>query len=108
MAFQPLQDLVFRLLCLAAPVSAGASPDHELVDRYVAGDEAAFELLVWRHGAMVLATCRRVLGRAADPTDAFQATFLALVRKAHTIRHGSSVSGWLYQVARRAAFRDRA
>src|SRR5262249_14170170 len=60
------------------------------------------------HGAMVLATCRRVLHHQQDAEDAFQAAFLVLVRKAGSIRKGQSVGGWLFQVAHRLALRARA
>src|SRR5919197_586730 len=67
---------------LGAPGPAGVN-DAELLRRFVAGrDEAAFELLLWRHGAAVLNLCRHVLGDDHAAEDAFQATFLVLVRKA--------------------------
>src|SRR5262245_53803593 len=79
----------------------GSGPtDAELLGRYVAArDEAAFELLVWRHGAMVLRTCRRLLDRTEDAEDAFQATFLGLVRRAGAIGKRDAVAGWLHRVA---------
>jgi hypothetical protein len=56
--------------------------DAELLRRFVARrDEAAFELMVWRHGAMVYNVCHRVLGEAYATEDAFQATFLILTLK---------------------------
>ncbi|MCI0681642.1 MAG: RNA polymerase sigma factor [Gemmataceae bacterium] len=82
--------------------------DGELLARFVAArDQAAFELLVWRHGAMVLHTCRRLLSRLEDAEDAFQATFLALVRQAAGISRREAVAGWLHRVACRVATRLR-
>ena len=79
------------------------------LDRYVAdGDEAAFAALVARHGPMVLGVCRRVLRDERDAEDAFQATFLVLVRRAGAIRDGDLVGRWLHGVAHRVAVRARA
>ena len=65
---------------------AGLS-DGQLLDCFVARREAAaFAALVRRHGPMVLGVCRRVLGDWHAAEDAFQATFLVLVRKADSIR----------------------
>ena len=55
-------------------------------------DEAAFEELVARHGPMVLGICRRWLDNAHDIDDAFQATFLILLRKAGSLRDRDSLS----------------
>src|SRR6266851_7186799 len=61
--------------------------DGQLLDCFVARrDEAAFEALVRRHGPMVLGACRRIAGHMQDAEDAFQATFLVLVRKAAGLR----------------------
>jgi len=65
--------------------------------------EDAFAALVERHGPMVLGVCRRMLGGSADVDDAFQATFLALARRAGSLRRAETVAPWLRVVAVRAA-----
>jgi RNA polymerase sigma factor (sigma-70 family) len=83
--------------------------DGRLLELYLTRrEEAAFETLLLRHGPMVLGVCRRVLGNAADAEDAFQATFLVLVRKAASIRPRDAVGSWLYGVAYRTALKARA
>ena len=85
------------------PPSENATPDAELLRALVvARGEEVFAEIVRRHGPMVLAACRRVLGHADDADDAFQAVFLVLARKATTIR-GANLAGWLYAVAVRTA-----
>ena len=71
-------------------------------------DETAFAALVSRHGPMVLGVCRRALRDEHDVEDAFQATFLVLVRRAGSIRDGERVGHWLHGVAHRVAVRARA
>src|SRR5262245_33759446 len=74
--------------------------DADLLGRFVnARDEFAFEALVRRHASMVWNVCRRVLHHDANAEDAFQAVFLTLVRKAHSIGRRGSVASWLYRVA---------
>ena len=70
--------------------------------------ELAFAELLARHGRMVLEVCRRVLRDPHDVEDAFQATFLVLVRRAGSIRNQDAVGGWLHRVAMRVALRARA
>ncbi len=83
--------------------------DAELLARYVAcRDEEAFTGIVRRHGPMVLGVCRRLLRRTDDAEDAFQITFLVLVRKAATIRKPGSLASWLHGVACRVAGKLRA
>ncbi len=73
----------------------------QLLERFLArGDQSAFEAIVMRHGPMVLGVCRRLLGDPHDVEDAFQATFLILLRKAGTIRDRQVLGTWLYGVAR--------
>jgi RNA polymerase sigma factor (sigma-70 family) len=84
-------------------------PDAELLTGYVARrDEEAFAVLVRRHGPMVFGVCRRVLGNTADAEDAFQATFLVLVRKAAAVVPRSQVGNWLYGVAINTARKAKA
>jgi DNA-directed RNA polymerase specialized sigma24 family protein len=83
-------------------------PDRELLERFVQrNDENAFAMLVRRHGPMVWHVCARVLGNEADAEDAFQATFLILIRTASSRGWHDSVGNWLYLVAYRAAVRAR-
>src|SRR4051794_31700615 len=87
---------------LSALAGTEATPDADLLARFVDDrDPAAFELLVWRHGRMVRAACRRVLADPHLADDAFQATFLILAWKAASVR--GSAAGWLHRVARRVA-----
>ena len=91
--------------------SASGLSDRQLLERFVGrGDgsaEAAFEVLVLRHGPMVLRVCQNVLGDATDAQDAFQATFLVLVKRSGSIRRLESLGSWLYGVACRVAARAR-
>lgn len=83
--------------------------DGPLLERFIAGrDEVAFEELVARHGPVILGICRRSLDDPRDVEDAFQATFLLLVRKAASLRDREAVSSWLYGVALRVTRRARA
>ncbi len=83
--------------------------DEELLDRFVSQrDATAFETLVRRHGPMVLGVCRRLLQHPQDAEDAFQATFLVLVRKAGSLGQRELLGNWLYGVAYRTALDARA
>ncbi len=80
----------------------------QLLERYLERrDEIAFEALVARHGPMVLAVCRRMLADHGDVEDAFQATFLVLVRRARQLGPRDAIGPWLYGVAARVALRAR-
>ncbi len=89
----------------------GSSPEAEdsdahLLERFARErDEAAFTSLMRRHGPLVWGVCRRVLAQEQAAEDAFQATFLVLVRKARSVSKRASVRSWLYGVALRVALR---
>ena len=101
-------NLATQLRRIATAAATGPLPDAELVRRFAdSHDQAAFEVLVWRHGPMVWAACRRVAAHCQDAEDAFQATFLVLVRRLAAIRNPDLLGNWLYGVAVRVAMRAR-
>jgi RND family efflux transporter MFP subunit len=86
----------------------GGASDAQLLDRFAAHrDEAAFELLLWRHARLVFGVCLRVLHDRHEAEDAFQATFLALARHADRIARREAVAAWLHKVACRIALTAR-
>lgn len=83
--------------------------DGQLLDRFIEQrEEAALEALVRRHGPLVWSICLRVLGNHHDAEDAFQATFLVLVRRAASVVPREMVANWLYGVASQTARKARA
>jgi RNA polymerase sigma factor (sigma-70 family) len=91
------------------PLDGGGLTDGQLLARFLdSREETAFAVLVRRHGPMVLGVCRRLLGHIQDAEDAFQATFLVLVRKAASVLKREAVGSFLYGVAYRTALRARA
>jgi RNA polymerase sigma factor (sigma-70 family) len=99
---------------LAALGDAGicsALTDSQLLERFAtnrgAASELAFAALVDRHGPMVLRACRGILRDDHEAMDAFQATFLVLVRKRGSLWVRDSLGPWLYRVACRVAGRAR-
>jgi RNA polymerase sigma factor (sigma-70 family) len=82
--------------------------DAELLERFAAQqNETAFEALLHRHGPLVWNVCRRTLADEHAAEDAFQATFLVLVRKARSVSKKASIRSWLHGVALRVALRAR-
>jgi hypothetical protein len=82
--------------CLFDSGSLTGLSDRDLLDRFSRSAEstaeAAFEALVVRHGPMVQRVCRNVLSNPDDADDAFQATFLLLVKQRDSIRKLESVA----------------
>jgi len=86
--------------------SGDVPTDQQLLERYLQNrDQDAFADLVRRHELSVLKACRQVLRSAVDVDDAFQATFLVLIRRARQVRWQPSLRGWLVAVAHRIAVR---
>src|ERR1700682_3298403 len=105
MAIGHLNNSMRQIRQLALRGGTGIS-DAQLLDSFLTNkDEVAFEALVKRHGSMVLGVCRRILKNPHDAADAFQATFLVLVRKAASIAKRELLGNWLYGVAYRAALK---
>src|SRR5882757_10523350 len=102
-SIEGLQRYLRRLCDEAVP-----SEDAVLLKRVVtANDREAFELLIARHGPMVLGTARRLVDRSHDAEDVFQAVFLSLARLAKTIRHGRALPAWLHTTTCRIAAKVR-
>jgi RNA polymerase sigma factor (sigma-70 family) len=83
--------------------------DERLIELFLAGAsddaESAFDALVMRYRPAVTTVCQRVLDRREDAEDAAQATFVAFIRNAGTIRNRRMLASWLYSVAYRIATR---
>src|SRR5271168_1870662 len=102
-------SMVIQHLRRAALLRSVDLTDGQLLECFVGRREkAALEALVRRHGPMVWGVCRRILHNHHDAEDAFQATFLVLVRKAASIVPREMVANWLYGVAHQTALKARA
>jgi RNA polymerase sigma factor (sigma-70 family) len=98
-----------RGVCETEPSGLRGLKDDQLLARFFRGHEdAAFAALVGRYGPLVFGVCRRILSDPNDADDAFQATFLVLVRKGATLRDPGKLANWLYGVAYRTARKLRA
>src|SRR6266545_2403743 len=103
-SIEALQQYLRRLCDEAVPPE-----DAVLLNRFaLANEREAFELLIARHGPMVLGTARRLVDNTHDAEDVFQAVFLSLARLAKTIRQGNTLPAWLHQATCRIAARLRA
>jgi RNA polymerase sigma factor (sigma-70 family) len=103
-----LDAVAHHLRQIAGSLPGKDVTDAELLGRYVADrDESAFAVLVERHGGLVWSVCRRLLSQPEDAEDAFQATFLVLIRKAASVRKRGALASWLYGVAYRTSMRAK-
>ena len=100
-----------QLLTLFNLGTIGELTDGQLLERFTTqsgeATELAFAALVERHGPMVVRVCRNTLHNSHDAQDAFQATFLVLVKKARSLWVRDSLGPWLHRVAYRVATRAR-
>jgi RNA polymerase sigma factor (sigma-70 family) len=104
-----MSDFLQHLCGTMLPRDGAEVTDGQLLEDYKSRrDMAALAALVRRHGPMVWGVCRRVLRDYHDAEDAFQATFLVLVRKAAAITSTALLANWLYGVARQTAAKARA
>jgi RNA polymerase sigma factor (sigma-70 family) len=109
MASGQLRAAISQLRRLSGRATGCRLTDAQLLDNFVSRrDEASFEVLVWRHGTMVLNLAHRVLRDPHEAEDAFQAAFLVFARRAGSIGNREAVGSWLYKVAYRVALRARA
>jgi RNA polymerase sigma factor (sigma-70 family) len=108
MAVSRLSSFLHRLRRTVLVQGTGGLSDGQLLEYFLASrEEAAFEALVQRHGPMVLGVCQRVLPDVNDAEDAFQATFLVLLRKGASVVPRELVGNWLYGVAYRTALKAK-
>jgi RNA polymerase sigma factor (sigma-70 family) len=109
MAASPTSEVISHLRRTELLRDGAGLTDAQLLADYLSRrDEAALAALVRRHAPMVWGVCRRVLRNHHDAEDAFQATFLVLVRKAASIASPKLLANWLYGVAHQTALKARA
>jgi RNA polymerase sigma factor (sigma-70 family) len=103
---EPISAILDHIRRLGALDSLSHLSDAQLLSRFLANrDEGAFSVILHRHGSMVWRVCQRALRHRQDAEDAFQATFLTLVRSAPSIRKHESLACWLHGVVHRLSIR---
>jgi RNA polymerase sigma factor (sigma-70 family) len=108
MPTSPMSEVLEQLRSVLLLPQGADLTDGQLLECFVSRREpAAVEALVRRYAPMVWGVCRRVLGSVHDAEDAFQATFLVLVRKAASVHPRAKVGNWLYGVAHQVALKAR-
>src|SRR6516165_12238120 len=109
MATNQLSEVIQHLRRTVLRRDGAGLTDGQLLESFISRrEEAALAALVRRHSPMVWGVCRRLLFNDKDAEDAFQATFLVLVRKAASVIPRDMVANWLYGVAYQTARKARA
>src|SRR5690242_1420069 len=104
-----MRQVVQHLRKAALQHEAAGLTDGVLLGRFVDNrDKTALAALVRRHGPMIWGVCRRLVHDHHDAEDAFQATFLVLVRRAASVAPREMIANWLYGVAYQTALKTRA
>lgn len=81
--------------------------DGELLERARSGDSEALEALLQRHQAQVYRFGLKMCGDPQDAQDVLQETLLAMARGVRDFRGASSISTWLYTIARSFCIKKR-
>jgi RNA polymerase sigma-70 factor (ECF subfamily) len=81
-----------------------ADKDAPLIERIIAGDQAAFTELVRRYEGKVYQLALRLTGNQMDANDVIQEVFLSVYQKLHTFRGQAAFSSWLYRITANASF----
>jgi RNA polymerase sigma factor (sigma-70 family) len=109
MAISQMSEIIQHLRTTVLAGNVTGLTDGQLLEDYLnRREQAALAALVRRHAPMVWGVCCRVLCNRHDAEDAFQATFLVLVRKAASIASRQLLANWLYGVAHQTALKARA
>ena len=108
MANGQLSGVLRYIRQLVGTGASGDRTDGQLLDAFARNsDPNAFDALVRRYASLVWGACRRILRDEHEAEDAFQGTFLVLVRKAPVLDRRGSLANWLYTVAYHLALRAR-
>jgi RNA polymerase sigma factor (sigma-70 family) len=78
------------------------SPDEQLVERCLAGDQAAWNELVARYSRYVYAICSQGYRlQGPDAEDAFQDVFLRIYDRLGSLQNPDALRPWIAQLTRR-------
>jgi RNA polymerase sigma-70 factor (ECF subfamily) len=86
---------------LTSPLSANASEgpaDRVLVQRVLAGDRAAFDMVIARYQRQAVAVSYRLLGNTQDALDVTQDAFLKAFNSLATLQNPDALGGWMMRI----------
>jgi RNA polymerase sigma-70 factor (ECF subfamily) len=89
---------------------ASEPDDKELVERFRAGDAAAFDALVRRYQRPIYWLALRYVGNDADAKDVAQRALVSAFTRVRSLEHGAAFATWVYRIAANLALnvvRDR-